>query len=68
MLCFLLPELELLVLLLQEFLGSPPLLVPLLQQGLQAGGLLQPSPQGLHLLLQLTLLLLTAPLQERAGG
>lgn len=76
---FMLPELKFLVFLLQEFLGFPPLLGPLLQQGLQAGfllpssakllpGCLQLSSQDLYLLLELTLLLLTAPLEDRAGG
>lgn len=76
---FLLPELEFLVFLLQEFLGFPPLLGPLLQQGLQAGfllptsaelppGCVQPSSQGLNLLLELTLLLLSAPLEDKAEG
>ncbi len=76
---FLPPELNFLVFLLQEFLGLLPLLGPLLQQGVQAGfllpisaellpGRLQPSSQGLYLLLELTLLLLTAPLEDKAGG
>lgn len=79
LLVFLLPQLELVVFLLQEFLGLPLLLEPLLQQGLQADflfptsvkllpGYVQPFSQGIYLYLELTLLLLTAPLEDKAKG
>lgn len=79
LLVFLLPQLELIVFLLQEFLGLPLLLEPSLQQGLQADflfptsvkllpGYVQPSSQGIHLYLELTLMLLTTPLEDKAGG
>lgn len=69
LLSFLLPEPELFVFVSQEFLRFPPLLI---QQGLEVvlllPGLLQPSSEGPHLHLELTLLLLTAPLEDQATG
>lgn len=72
-------EPDFLVLLLQAFLGFPPFTGPLLQLGLEGAllllfsakllpGCLQLSSQDPYLLLELTLLLLTTPLEDQSLG